>query len=93
MESFTGRIFLKNTIYRDLKPENIILDRDGNIKITDFGLSKQGIFDSSDKTHSFCGTPEYVAPEIVTGVGHDQSVDWWSLVSSYYNNIIIFREL
>lgn len=69
-----------NKNLRDLKPENIILDHEGNLKITDFGLSKQGVLQSNDKTYSFCGTPEYVAPEIITGVGHDQSVDWWSLV-------------
>lgn len=71
-------------IYRDLKPENILLDRDGNLKITDFGLSKQGVNESNSKTYSFCGTPEYVAPEIVTGAGHDQSVDWWSLGALIY---------
>jgi serine/threonine protein kinase len=74
----------KGIIYRDLKPENILLDRDGNIKITDFGLSKQGVNESNSRTYSFCGTPEYVAPEIVTGTGHDQSVDWWSLGALIY---------
>jgi serine/threonine protein kinase len=85
MGLYTGIILLDFSIsiyYRDLKPENILLDFQGNIKITDFGLSKQGITENSDKTYSFCGTPEYVAPEIITGAGHDQSVDWWSLVST-----------
>jgi len=58
-------------IYRDLKPENIILDSTGHLKITDFGLSKQGLGndskEGSGKTYSFCGTPEYLAPEIITG--------------------------
>jgi serine/threonine protein kinase len=58
-------------VYRDLKPENILLDKDGYLKITDFGLSKKGVNESNSKTYSFCGTPEYVAPEIVTGAGHD----------------------
>jgi len=52
-------------IYRDLKPENIILDCDGHLKITDFGLSKQGVHKEGEKTYSFCGTPEYLAPEII----------------------------
>jgi serine/threonine protein kinase len=72
------------TTFRDLKPENIILDSEGYLKITDFGLSKQGLLEHSDKTYSFCGTPEYVAPEIVTGVGHDTAADWWSLGALIY---------
>ena len=73
-------------IYRDLKPENVLLDSNGNLKITDFGLSKVGL-DSNDKnarTYSFCGTPEYLAPEIIMGIGHDKSVDWWSLGALLY---------
>jgi serum/glucocorticoid-regulated kinase 2 len=70
----------KNIIYRDLKPENILLDDSGHVCLTDFGLSKDYDPDNpDDKAHTFCGTPEYLAPEIVSGVGHDKAVDWWSL--------------
>ncbi len=81
----SGIIYRYKLLYklnRDLKPENIILDCDGHLKITDFGLSKQGLDlqNGEGKTYSFCGTPEYLAPEIITGEGHDKASDWWSLV-------------
>ncbi|CAG4930724.1 unnamed protein product [Colias eurytheme] len=63
-------------IYRDLKPENILLDADGHIALTDFGLSK--LPPSSDKAYSFCGTVEYMAPEVVNRKGHTFAADWWS---------------
>ncbi|KAI1294727.1 Ribosomal protein S6 kinase alpha-3 [Halotydeus destructor] len=63
-------------IYRDLKPENILLDVDGHISLTDFGLSKEAI--GEEKTFSFCGTVEYMAPEIINRKGHTAAVDWWS---------------
>ncbi|XP_060529508.1 ribosomal protein S6 kinase beta-2-like [Cylas formicarius] len=65
-------------IYRDLKPENILLDRDGHIKLTDFGLSKEHIQDNT-RTLTFCGTIEYMAPEILSRLGHSKEADWWSL--------------
>ncbi|CRH02885.1 rac-beta serine/threonine protein kinase, putative [Plasmodium relictum] len=67
-----------NIIYRDLKPENVLLDELGHIRLTDFGLSKEGITDNNS-AKSLCGTPEYLAPEIIEQVGHGKAVDWWSL--------------
>ncbi|PAV82654.1 hypothetical protein WR25_05871 isoform A [Diploscapter pachys] len=65
-------------IYRDLKPENILLDGRGHVKLTDFGLCKEAI-EGDQKTHTFCGTIEYMAPEILMRCGHGKAVDWWSL--------------
>mmetsp|Transcript_762 Transcript_762/g.92 ORF Transcript_762/g.92 Transcript_762/m.92 type:complete len:155 (+) Transcript_762:192-656(+) len=64
-------------IYRDLKPENVLIDNDGFAKITDFGLSKENILNNS--TFSFCGTPEYLAPEVFARQGYGKCIDWWSV--------------
>ena len=63
-------------VYRDIKPENILIDEDGYLRLVDFGMAK--VLQGDEKATSFCGTPEYLAPEIITGEGHNKSADWWS---------------
>jgi len=68
----------QGVIYRDLKPENLLLTNEGHIVVTDFGLSKEGLTGKDDRTETFCGTPEYLAPEILEGNGYGKAADWWS---------------
>lgn len=69
--------------YWDLKPENLLVDKDGHVRITDFGFAKI----VKDKTYTLCGTPEYLAPEIIESKGHNKFVDWWAL------GVLIFEML
>lgn len=73
-----GHLHGMDVVYRDLKPENIVLDNDGHACLTDFGLAKTEI-PGKQQTYTFCGTPEYIAPEILQGTGHGRAVDWWAL--------------
>lgn len=65
-------------VYRDLKPENVLIDAEGHVRLTDFGLSKGGLESNDGLTESFCGTPEYLAPEIIRDREYGYSVDWYS---------------
>jgi len=71
-------------LYRDLKPENVLIDSEGHVRLTDFGLSKEGLYKGNDRTSSFCGTPEYLAPEILKGGNYNNAVDWWALGALMY---------
>ena len=81
-----GHLHSLDIIYRDLKPENILLDAAGHLRITDFGLSKEGVTtaDGSGGTKTFCGTPEYLAPEVLENKPHGKAVDWWSYGTLIY---------
>jgi len=77
----------KEIIYRDLKPENVLIDSQGHIALTDFGLSKEGV-KYHDFTKSFCGSVAYLAPEILNDAGHSRSVDWYLVGVMFYAMII-----
>ncbi|XP_048872250.1 serine/threonine-protein kinase Sgk2 isoform X2 [Brienomyrus brachyistius] len=81
--SAIGYLHSLHIIYRDLKPENILLDSEGHVVLTDFGLCKEGM-EPEFTTSTFCGTPEYLAPEVLRKQPYDRMVDWWCLGAVLY---------
>merc|ERR1712193_434218 len=81
-----AHIHSKNVIHRDLKPENILLMPNGYAKLTDFGFAK--IVEPGCRPYTLCGTPEYIAPEVLLNKGHGKPVDWWTLGILIYEMIV-----
>lgn len=81
-----GHLHSKNIVYRDLKPENILMGEDGYICLTDFGLAKALV--EGEQSTTLCGTPAYLAPEVLKETGHSFPVDWWTLGILTYEMIV-----
>jgi serum/glucocorticoid-regulated kinase 2 len=85
-----GHLHEKEILYRDIKPENILIsaepDESGYLRLVDFGLAKN--LKVGEKTNTFCGTPDYIAPEVIMGKDYDYTVDWWSIGILTYEMIV-----
>ena len=82
-----GHLHEKSIVYRDLKPENVLFNKDGYLLLADFGLATKVAKDGG-LAKSFCGTAEYLAPEMLKGVGHDHTVDIWTLGILLYEMLV-----
>ncbi|CAG9316511.1 unnamed protein product [Blepharisma stoltei] len=76
----------RDIVYRDLKPENILIDQQGHVKIADFGFCK--VIPQGERSFTLCGTPEYLAPEIIKSEGHGKAVDWWAFGILVYEMLV-----
>ena len=80
-------IHTRDIVYRDLKPDNVVFDAEGHAMLTDFGLAKEGVNDDKP-TKSFCGSPAYLAPEMLKRDGHSQAIDWYLLGVLLYEMLV-----
>jgi len=81
-----GHLHDQQIVYRDLKPENVLFNKDGYLLLADFGLATK--VDKNKLAMSFCGTAEYLSPEMIEGSGHDHTVDWWTLGILLYEMLV-----
>ncbi|KAH9255075.1 hypothetical protein BASA81_006834 [Batrachochytrium salamandrivorans] len=88
ISSALSHLHANSVVFRDLKPENLLIDAQGHMKLADFGLSKQGIAMVHSGAFSMCGTPEYLAPEVILQKGHGTAIDWWALGALMYEMLV-----